>query len=89
MKQIKIIFLIIGTIIGAGFISGKEVFEFFSKFGYYSYLVILPMFFCLYYFITKLLLIGANNKINNIVKLYLFIFILYTFLVPVSCLPLY
>ena len=38
MKQIKIIFLIIGTIIGAGFISGKEVFEFFSKFGYYSYL---------------------------------------------------
>lgn len=74
MKQIKIIFLIIGTIIGAGFISGKEVFEFFSKFGYYSYLVILPMFFCLYYFITKLLLIGANNKINNIEKLNLIIF---------------
>ncbi len=74
MKQIKIIFLIIGAIIGAGFISGKEVFEFFSKFGFYSYLIILPMFFCLYYFITKLLLIGSRNKINNVEQLNLIVF---------------
>lgn len=74
MKQIKIIFLIIGTIIGAGFISGKEIFEFFSKFGFYSYLIIIPMFFCLYFFITKLLLIGAKNKINNIEQLNILIF---------------
>lgn len=74
MKQIKIISLIIGTIIGAGFISGKEIGVFFSAFGLYSYIIILPVFFCFYFFITKLLLIGANNNITNVNKLNYLIF---------------
>ena len=57
MKQFKIVLLIIGTIIGAGFVSGKEISSFFSIFGYYSFIFILPIFFLLYYFINKLLLI--------------------------------
>ena len=32
----KIIFVIIGTIIGAGFASGKEILTFFNVYGYYG-----------------------------------------------------
>ena len=74
MKQFKIVLLIIGTIIGAGFVSGKEISSFFSIFGYYSFIFILPIFFLLYYFINKLLLIGINKKINNVDDLNLIIF---------------
>lgn len=65
MKQIKIIFLIIGTIIGAGFVSGKEIGSFFSIFGYYSFIFIFLIFLLLYFSINKLLKIGSVNKINN------------------------
>ena len=37
MKNVsKISFVIIGTIIGAGFISGQEIYLFFNKFGTYG-----------------------------------------------------
>ena len=61
MKQIKIIFLIIGTIIGAGFVSGKEISSFLTIYGYYSFIFILPIFLLFYFCIYKLLLIGSNN----------------------------
>lgn len=66
MKQLNIIFLIIGTIIGAGFLSGKEIVVFFANYGYYSYIFIVPMFFTLYYLFYKLLLLGSKTKINDI-----------------------
>ncbi len=74
MKQIKIVLLIIGTIIGAGFVSGKEISSFFSIFGYYSFIFIIPICFLLYYLINKLLLIGSVNKLNNVDELNLIIF---------------
>lgn len=74
MKQLKTIFLIIGTIIGAGFVSGKEISSFFTIFGYYSYIFIPPVFILLYFSIKKLLVIGAKNNINNIDALNLIIF---------------
>ena len=74
MKQLKTIFLIIGTIIGAGFVSGKEISSFFTLFGYYSYIFIPFIFVLLYYSINKLLIIGSKNNINNIDDLNLIIF---------------
>ena len=55
MKQLKIILLIIGTIIGAGFVSGKEISSFFCIFGFYSYIFIIPIFFFFFYLFFYLL----------------------------------
>lgn len=33
VETLKILFVIIGTIIGAGFASGKEIYLFFAKYG--------------------------------------------------------
>ena len=74
MRQIKLILLIIGTIIGAGFVSGKEIAIFFSNYGYLSLIFIFPMFFLLYFIIFKLLCIGSKNKINNASDLNIIIF---------------
>ena len=74
MRQIKLILLIIGTIIGAGFVSGKDIAIFFSNYGYFSLIFIFPMFFLLYFIIFKLLIIGSKNKINNASDLNIVIF---------------
>lgn len=74
MRQFKTIFLIVGTIIGAGFISGKEIITFFAKYGWYSYIFIPPMFIMFYFLFYKLLLIGSTNKINDINSLNYLIF---------------
>lgn len=68
------VFLIFGTVVGAGFSSGKEIMVFFSRYGVLSYLYILIagiLFFLLFYF---LLLHGKsiskhieNSKILNFV----------------------
>ena len=58
MKKVwTTVFLIFATIVGSGFSSGKEIFVFFSRFGYLSYLYIFLaclMFFALFYlFLSK------------------------------------
>lgn len=58
--------LIIGTILGAGFCSGKEIVAYYAKFGLNS-LFFLPIQFVLYYFIFKIFLnIGSAKKLNSI-----------------------
>lgn len=44
-NSLSAIFLIIGTVVGSGFISGKEIVVFFSRFGAYSFLGIFLAFF--------------------------------------------
>lgn len=48
-KCILAICLILGTVIGSGFSTGKEIAVFFSRFGYYS-LLFIPIAFVLFYF---------------------------------------
>ncbi len=74
MRSIKITLLILGTIIGAGFASGKEITTFFTIFGYYSFLCLPIVFFGFYFCIFKLLDIGTKNKIENTEQLNLIIF---------------
>jgi len=63
--DISFIFLIIGSIIGAGFSSGKEIVVFFSNAGKISYVIIILTFFLLYYSINAFIkfanLVSANN----------------------------
>lgn len=54
-KNLSVIFLVLGTIIGAGFCSGKEICVYFARFGFSS-LFFLPLFFVLYFFLFKLFL---------------------------------
>ncbi len=74
MRCLKITLLILGTIIGAGFASGKEITTFFTIFGYYSFLSLPIIFFGFYFCIYKLLIIGAKNDIKNTNQLNYIIF---------------
>ncbi len=72
------IFLIFGTIFGAGFSSGNEVVVFFSRFGNMSYLYILLagflMYFVLYFFLRhgkKIASTIENNKILNALVIFI------------------
>ena len=67
MKKIwQVVFLIVGSIIGAGFASGRELSLFFAEFGYAS-LYFLPIVFILFYYSFKLFLtIGSKIKYTNI-----------------------
>ena len=56
---IKIVFVLIGTIIGAGFASGKEIFLFFSKYGNYGIIGIIFS-----NFLTCLLIYKTMKLIN-------------------------
>lgn len=69
MTSAKIIFLIISSIIGAGFISGKEISIYFSNFGIYGLLMVIPLFFLLYYYIKLLLDFSQKNSAKNFDKL--------------------
>lgn len=69
MSTIKSSFIIIGAIIGAGFASGKEIYEYFAKFGVASLFFVLPLFFCFYYFINILLKLGQKQKNIHIAKI--------------------
>ena len=62
MKVIKSAFIIIGSIIGAGFASGKEIYEYFAKFGAISLLFIVPLFILFYVFIRIYLSVGKKHK---------------------------
>lgn len=61
MIVFKTAFVIIGAIIGAGFASGKEIFEYFAKFGIYSLLFVIPLFVFFYFFIYTYLKFGENH----------------------------
>ena len=73
-KSFSSVMIIIGTVIGSGFASGKEITTFFTVFGYYSFLSLPIIFFGFYFCIYKLLLIGSKNKIENIDQLNYLIF---------------
>jgi len=66
MKILKSSFFIIGSIIGAGFASGREIFQYFGKYGVYSLFFIIPLFFLFYIFIRTYLKFGHNIKNNNL-----------------------
>lgn len=60
------VFLIVGSIIGAGFASGRELSLFFAKFGYNS-LYFLPIVFILFYYCFKMFLtVGSKEKFENV-----------------------
>lgn len=58
---------IIGTVIGSGFISGKEIVVFFSRFGYWSFPCIILTFF-LFFFIFKFLLNRGSESVKRLEK---------------------
>lgn len=60
-------FAILGTVIGSGFITGKEVVVFFSRFGFWSFPCIVLVFF-LFFFILKALLFKGEQIENRLAK---------------------
>ena len=66
MKNIfKILFVIIGTLVGAGFASGKEIYSFFFIYGIKGILGIFISVFIISFIIYKVLKICFENKINK------------------------
>ncbi len=63
---------IVGTIIGSGFLSGKELVVFFSRFGWWSYLGIFCLLF-FFYFVFKFLLGLKSHVIEKISSSKLFL----------------
>lgn len=62
MKVLKTSLCILGSIIGAGFATGKEIFTFFAKYGVYSILFLIPLFFLFYIFNLVYLKFGSKFK---------------------------
>lgn len=68
-KILPAVFLIVGSIIGAGFASGRELSLFFAKFGYNS-LYFLPIVFIFFYYSFKLFLkLGAKRQFQSVFAL--------------------
>ena len=63
-KCLLAISLILGTVIGSGFSTGKEVAVFFSRFGYYSF-VFIPVCFVLFYFAFYLLMTKGRKRLGK------------------------
>lgn len=61
----KITFVIIGTIIGAGFASGQEIYTFFNKYGVEGLIGICISIFLMSYIIYKAFRIVIENDVNN------------------------
>lgn len=72
MKTFKIALIIIASIIGAGFASGKEIFEYFAKFGICSLLYLIPLFLCFFIFTKILLNYGSSNNAFKNKKVFIF-----------------
>lgn len=64
-NNIKIISIIIGTLIGAGFASGKEIYIFFAKYGLYGILGLIFSNFIIGLIIYKTFLLIQEKNINN------------------------
>lgn len=60
-----IIFVLIGTFVGAGFASGKEIFNFFTIFNLYSFVSIFVLSLLLFFLIFKCINIKKNNNLNS------------------------
>lgn len=100
MEILKVVFVIIGTLIGAGFASGQEVYVFFFSFGIKGLLGILISSIIIGITIYKTLkIIHKNNidnyreflnnliknkKINNIINAIINIFILVSFYIMIA-----
>lgn len=65
-QEILVILTILGTVIGSGFISGKEIVVFFSRFGMWSFFCIFLSFF-LFFLLFKLLL-NVGEKVAEKLK---------------------
>lgn len=63
--MLKIIFLLIGTFVGAGFASGKEIFNFFTIYKLYGIFSIIIFSTLLFLLIFKCLNVKTKLKINN------------------------
>ena len=69
MKVLLVSLAIIGTIIGSGFISGKEIVVFFSNFGLMSFFCIILVFILFFYLFRLLLNYNLNEKITPYIAL--------------------
>ena len=66
MKNVlKVTFVIIGTMIGAGFASGKEIFLFFNSYGIKGFVGVLISTLLSSYIIAKVFEIVKNKDIQN------------------------
>ena len=64
-KNIKIIMSIIGTLIGAGFASGREMYEFFFRFGKFGILgIVISAIITLVYLMLPLFLSFGNGALS-------------------------
>ncbi|WP_420850345.1 hypothetical protein [Peribacillus alkalitolerans] len=55
----------VGTVVGAGFATGKEIVEFFSKYGLFGTLCVLVAGFIFIYFGTKMMLLALRTKSSS------------------------
>jgi len=74
LNILKISFVIIGTIIGAGFSSGQEILVFFNQYGTYGFLGLIISISFICFVIYKTLIIIWNNNINTYSKFIEYIF---------------
>jgi len=65
VQVLIVIISIIGLVVGAGFVSGKEVLTFYSRFGIWSFLGIIISFFIFWGLIGFLLNFNKNNSKNS------------------------
>ena len=65
-NEVSLFFALIGLVVGSGFISGKEIVVFFSRFGAFSFVGILLSFF-IFFFLFRFILNGqdAYEKFKN------------------------
>ena len=91
-KILKTVFVLIGTIIGAGFASGKEIYLFFFQYGFNGLIGIIISSIIFSYIIWKILKICEKQeidkyedfKINSHIKHIMTIFLLTTFYIMVA-----
>lgn len=95
-KNIKILLILIGTYIGAGFISGKEIYLYFFKYGINGIFGIIISNLFISIILYKTFLISKNYKINNyevflekiiknkIIKKFINIYFLLSFCIMIS-----
>lgn len=73
MKMISIVLAMVGTVIGSGFISGKEVAVFFARFGFWSIPCII-LAFILFFALFYLILIKSDLILNKLKKSKIFFY---------------
>ena len=56
-KVFDIVSIIIGTIVGAGFATGNEIYQFFARYGYFGYVLV-----CIFFLGTFSLTNSSTNQ---------------------------